>query len=369
MRIGILTFHSAHNYGAVLQAYALKSVLKKLYKDIDVNIIDYRNQAIDRKYKFKQELIIGKKDVLFPWRWKKIKERRDNIDYSQESWEKQWNNFEEFINAELLNRENNKNDFNNYDIIIFGSDQIWEKKATNGLDQVYFGGFQFAGQKISYAASMTGEVIEKEDEAFFKKYLLDFQALSVREQSIADSLACLLKKNVKVVLDPTLLLEKSDYNNIIDYNFVPCKKNYILAYYVSENQEMSLYVNKLAKKNNLEVVEIHYYDLPDLNKENQYSDLGPRQFLKCYAEASFVVTNSFHGTVFSIIFEKQFYCYYHNNNRVESLLKMFNIQDANRMKDGSLEIKKYIDYKVVSDRKNQLKEESINFLKNSIGDN
>lgn len=366
MKIGILTFHNAHNYGAVLQAYALKKFLKKKYTD--VSVIDYKNETLEQKYQLKQQLVVGKKDVVFPWRWKRVFDRKKKIDYSKEQWEIQWSSFEEFINTEILGESNDDVIFDNYDVIIFGSDQIWEKKITNGYDLIYFGAFRFNGKKISYAASMTDSIIEKKDEDLFKKYLYDFDALSVREESIANVLSKLLNKNVDTMIDPSFLLDKTEYNEIIDQEFIPNKDKYILAYYVSENKEMSEYVSELAKANEMKVVEIHYYDLPELDKTYQYSNLGPRQFLKCFKEADFVVTNSFHGTAFSIIYEKQFYTYYLNNNRVESLLKLYGINGNNQYKTKTMKLYKNIDYKAVSNYKTKLREKAMTYLENSIGE-
>lgn len=366
MNIGILTFHNAHNYGAVLQAYALKIFLQKKYSN--VSVINYKNETLEKKYQLNQHLIIGKKDVVFPWRWGEVYHRKKMLDYSQEQWKVQWYAFEEFVNAEILKDSSENVEFNNYDVIIFGSDQIWEKKATNGYDPIYFGAFRFGGKKISYAASMTDSFIEKKDIDFFKKYLSDFDELSVREETVANMLSKLLNKNVDVMIDPSFLIDKTDYYKIMDKEFVPCKDKYILAYFVSENKDMSAYVSKLARANNLKVVEIHYYDLPELDKTYQYSNLGPRQFLKCFEKADFVVTNSFHGTAFSIIFEKQFYTYYLKNNRVESLLKVFQIEDNNQFKTKAMVIDKNINYDEVFDIKRKLREKSLDYLVNSIGE-
>lgn len=366
MNIGILTFHNAHNYGAVLQAYALKKFLQKKYKN--VSVIDYKNETLNQKYQLNQQLIIGKKDIVFPWRWKKVFQRKKMMNYSRQQWEAQWYAFEEFINTEILGKTNNDVIFDNYDVIIFGSDQIWEKKATNGYDLIYFGAFRFNGKKISYAASMTDSIIEKKDVVFFKNYLSDFFKLSVREESVAKMLSELLNRTVDVMIDPSFLIDKTEYYEIMDKEFVPCKDKYILAYYVSENMDMSMYVRNLAKANNLKVVEIHYYDLPELDKTYQYSNLGPRQFLKCFEDAEFVVTNSFHGTAFSIIFEKQFYAYYLNNNRVESLLKLLKINDNNKFETKIMTLEKNINYKDVSNYILKLREKSLDYLVNGIGE-
>ena len=219
MRIGILTFHNAHNYGAVLQAYALKTLIKNM--GYDVKIINYRNEALKKVYSPKLNINITKRDLIFPTRWKSLIKQKMQNKFAQDEWSRQYLAFSKFINNVLLDGDTlevTKADLERetFDYLICGSDQIWNTWITNGLDPVYFLDFKTNAKKISYAASMPCELVNRDEREI--KYLKDniskFDYVSVREEELAKKLSEICKQSIEVTLDPSLLLDSKDYKKI-----------------------------------------------------------------------------------------------------------------------------------------------------------
>lgn len=174
MKIGILTFHNAHNYGAVMQAYALRSVLRR--SGHEAAILNYRNQAIDAHY-----------PKQLPFDRTEFSARR------QTDWNKQYRKFSRFIDHVLLEDQTAALGIEDLerlkmDCFICGSDQIWEPWLTNGLDRVYFLDFNTKARKISYGASKAAPVFSNLEKEYFREKLLQFEAVSVREESLATAL-------------------------------------------------------------------------------------------------------------------------------------------------------------------------------------
>ncbi|MDO5381701.1 MAG: polysaccharide pyruvyl transferase family protein [Eubacteriales bacterium] len=367
MRIGILTFHNAHNYGAVLQAYALKTWLEHNSK-YEVEIINYKNKVIQKKYNYSLVVYIGKKDLFFPWRWKILWDKLCFIKNAQKQWAVQWEKFDDFITDNLIidnDSEVSAGEWFDYDLIILGSDQIWEKKATLGYDKVYFGDIKTKAKIISYAASMSDINLNENDVMYIKNKLNKLDAISVREDTIQDFLINILNKDVFKVLDPTLLLDKCEYQKLSrKVNNMPYEK-YVLVYYVNEDKGLEQYIKKLKKNNCINIIEIHYYNKKKYNPVFQLSDVGPGEFLYLIDNASFVITNSFHGVAFSIIYNKNFYTYYKKNDRAESLMNVLGIYNRNQYIKESSSFDE-IDYIKVNNQIRELRKNSENFLKTNI---
>lgn len=363
MKIGILTFHSAHNYGAVLQAYALKRKLE-MYEQY-VEIIDYRNITIENNYNKKIKKKCCLKNIKRPKiLWKNLCFDL-NIKYAQPYWEKQWDEFSAFIKANLIKKDciQDANSIESYvkkfDILIVGSDQVWCSDLTGGLDPVYFLDFLYSGIRVSYAASMNRKKILDKEKQIIRYWLEKYDSISVREESLAKSIRE-LGYEVKTVVDPTLLLTAKDYLTIEKKRD---EDNYIFAYYVTEDSKMSRLAHDLSEKKNMKLYELHYYHKKNFDDSYQFSNLGPGDFLTMIKNASFVITNSFHGTAFSIIYHVAFYSY-GNNIRIYSLLKDLELLD--RM-GTSYEVKvEKIDWKLVDDKILSYRKSSEQFIKNVL---
>lgn len=356
--IGILTFHNAENYGAVLQAYALKNYLQKKESFSNVNIIDYKNPLVEFSYKYFNSLSFYKSKGI-----------RKFISFSLQLIHlpnkiKKKKIFRKF-NTEYLETKNSF--FNEYDIIIYGSDQIWNPIITNN-DLVYFGK-SFNGKKISYAASDGGE-LDITDDIF--TYLSDFSKISCREKSLADKL--LLKfSNISIVSDPVFLLSKDDWIN--NFSKKPLINNYILIYKIAENFDLEDEAIKFAKKFNKTIIQIVYSkSIKKIFSFNQkyISAITPNEFVGYFAFADYIFTTSFHGTAFSIILEKDFYTFTFDKRteRITDLLKEVGLENrfVDNLPEYNEERKYKIDYSVISDRKDKYVNKSKDFLKVALSE-
>lgn len=336
MKVGILTFHDAHNYGAVLQAFALKKYIQKL--GYEVSIINYHHETIPDGY-------------------------------PKENNEKRWEKFDKFI-KELIDYDTktyiNEQELEILDIDfwICGSDQIWNTEITRGFNKGFFLDFNTNGKKISYAVSMGIDELPKEQEEDFKNSINKLNKISVREETLQKYAKKFTDKEVEKVLDPTLLLEEKDYESLIlDNNY----GEYVLIYALGPDERLIKIANKIAKEKNVKIIELN-----DKKNENyfceQISDAGPDEFLTLIKNAKAIVTNSFHGTIFSIIFEKEFYTItrLNRNSRMKNILKIVDMEDRLIDKVEELEKIKVQDYKKAYYRLNVEKEKSKEFLNKAL---
>lgn len=315
MKVGILTFHDAHNYGAVLQAYALKKYIQKL--GYEVKIINYHHETIPDGY-------------------------------PKENNEKRWDKFNQFIqnlidNEEKVYTKEKELEKLDIDFWICGSDQIWNTEITRGFNKGFFLDFNTDGKKISYAVSMEIPNLPKEYEEQFKKSLNNLDEISVREGTLQKYAQEFTNKSVEKTLDPTLLLEEKDYDELILENKYG---EYVLIYELVSDDRLTEIANRISKQKGLKIIELN-----DKKKEKyfceQVSSAGPEEFLSLIKNAKAVITNSFHGTIFSIIFKKDFYTVTRLNrtSRMENILKIvemkdrliYHIEDLNKVKEQNFE--------------------------------
>jgi hypothetical protein len=233
------------------------------------------------------------------------------------------------------------------------------------MDPVYFGQFAPERVKISYAASVPDGTIPEAEKPYFKEYLKSISSISVREEKLAESLRTLTGRNVETVIDPTLLLERADYEPLLTKN--PRKtEDYILAYYVVESEVLQRCAKAASRLLNCELLEIHYKKTPTIKGENMILDAGPGEFLSCIRDAKLVMTNSFHGTVFSILFRKKFYSVYQQNGRIENLLEFLDLTDRHICREEEIRVEQEIDYTQSESRLAEYRRKSIGFLERAI---
>ena len=370
MKVGILTFHNAHNFGAVLQAYALKTCVTKLGHE--VRIVNYKNPKIQAVYPKYLPPKFTVKDIN-PKRWKQFIYDTVRGIYGQKEWAKRWNAFETFIATFLLEQDTKvwkaeelkKLDLDAY---LLGSDQIWSSFLMGALDPVYFGAFKTKEKMISYAASLANGMIPVEEEETFATLTKNLDVISVREEKLAENVRRITGRRVETTIDPTLLLEAKDYECLLPTQMrreLP-KQPYIFAYFVVEEQAVSDCAKALAEKLNLPLIELHCYHMPECSNENQYADFGPSEFLNYIKHAEYVVTNSFHGTVFSVLYQRKFYSVYKKNGRVDNLLSFLDIAYCHIEKPEQLDEKQKIDYEKVQEKLVAYRESSLCFLKNNL---
>lgn len=293
MKIGILTFHCAHNYGAVLQAYALQEYLRS--QGYEVRIIDYRPEALVSYYKlFNIRYCLSLKTFLSKVLLYPVAKKRAA-------------NFERFIRSQLhLERIAMDSSDNDFDVFVFGSDQIWNPKILRGFDPVYWGQFEAAKGRtlITYAASMGKTVLTLQEGEFIRNAISAFHALSVRELSLKQLLMPFIDKPITVVADPTLLLGSACWDKIaLKPRFA--QKPYVLVYQVVKDSDTWRIASHIAKQIGGEIVELKA--ALSLLHQSPYQCASPEDFVGYFKYATCVVTTSFHGTAFSVIFRKPFY--------------------------------------------------------------
>jgi len=366
-KIGILTFHNAHNYGAVLQAYALKTKLNRMGHE--ASVLNYRNKYIAKTYRKVLHIDFWKRDIL-PSRWGKVIREVRNVFYGLPEWQRQWKVFENFIGEKLLDGDNRQLSLEDVagkdcDVYVLGSDQIWARELTHGMDPAYFGQFAPEKKKISYAASVPNGSIPENEKPYFKEYLQSLSHISVREEKLAESIRELTGREVDTVIDPTLLLEREDYEALL-YKEPLKQGDYVFAYFVVENEILSRCAKKVAELLGCELVELHYKKTPQINGANMVFDAGPSEFLTYIRDAKMVVTNSFHGTVFSILFQKKFYSVYKENGRIENLLGFLGLSGRHITDETGISLGDEIDYGQSDGLLEEYRKRSVDFLVKSI---
>lgn len=365
-KIDIITFHSAHNYGAMLQVYALEKVLQDM--EYNVEIINYRNKTIEKNYK----IIKINKDSF----QKELKSIISNIIYFIKNF-KRYKNFNNFMNEKLslsipyYSEEELKNNPPKADIYITGSDQVWNKDITTELGDSYTLNFgQDNVKRISYAASIGNKNIENKDIDEFKRKISKIDYISVREEDGKKALSKIIDKEIEVVLDPTLLLTQLQWDKEIGEKKQE-KEKYILAYVVEENEEYFKIVNYLSQKTGLKIIHLGKRNKGYRNiLKNAYTE-GPFEFVNLIKNAEYVITTSFHATVFSIIYNKKFFIVPHSktSSRVTNLLEKLEIKD--RIYSTFENFKKIdytfeTDYNKVKEKLEKERKKSLDFLKGAI---
>lgn len=327
-KIGTLTFHMAHNFGAMLQAYALQRAISRLGGDCE--IIDYRFPYIDqwsglRTYK---ELC---KEVGFlkaPFRFLRLCYRHFRRPCSPMR-----KKFDAFMRSMKLSRTTyfSKEQLKSakYDFIVTGSDQIWNPDLTNGPAEEYFGRcFDLSRTRlISYAASNGKNCLPPEHADMMLHWLRDYKALGIREKSFADNLHDNYGLQTLAVPDPVFLLSAEEWRDLANKADTRIREPYLLLYAFQVDSSIYDLARQIASERNLKLVSIQYKYDDSLSDMIQLTDCGPLDFISLFSGADFVCTSSFHGNAFAIIFEKKFLCVGHPlySQRNRDMLAMFNL--------------------------------------------
>jgi hypothetical protein len=367
MKIGILTFHFAHNYGAMLQSYALSTVLRM--HGYDAEIIDYRVSYIYdiyERFSFKglYDFYLRHGENKLIATLKSIKNYRKKRHKDQK-----WYKFENFLTNILVKsiRIYTIDTINkmSYDVLFFGSDQIWNDSLTGNLDPCYFGvGLKKSIKKISYAASTGHNTISVDKWNVFSEYIKNLDIISVREEGFSEYLSQHLVSNC-LVADPIFLLNESDWDEIA---IVPNQNDYILTYSFSEGPLFFENAYRFSKKLQKGLVCITYKKMDLPSDVIQINNCGPQEFLGFFKNSDIVLTNSFHGTAFSILYNKQFVCVapQKRRERVESLVKRFGLVDCLIEENDVFDDIPTIDYHSVNLILSQYRKNSLNFIFNSL---
>lgn len=324
-KIGILTFQGSINYGASLQCTALSYVISNLGHD--VSIINYNPEYARRGWavlqnpfyfasikettpeRIKEILRISKSNIRF---FQRLLKKRAFTKY----WERYYRLTEPCNNSSDIKRIAKR-----FDVIVCGSDQIWNSECTGGkIDKAYF----FADcptKKVAYAPSF-GSLKEKEYLIKCKSFLDSFSAISVREDSSRLQLDEIGVKNVRNVLDPTLLVTKKEWENLFPIHYKN-PKHYILVYTLDYSQDLVEVLNKILYKSRYDVVDVSSNSSHLGCKYIKMRSASPDRFFSLIQDSDLVLTNSFHATVFSIILQKKFVSFSRKGmeSRIFDLLK------------------------------------------------
>lgn len=356
MKIGILTYHRSHNYGALLQAVATRIVLQKMGHD--VSYVDYFPPYHKKMYSF--FIWENFRGLNFKGKFLYILCRIKEYPFRK----KRFDNFVSFINKEI--EPYCKPLSEQYDIVVYGSDQIWRIQDELGdFNPIYFGAGELCATKhISYAASMGVMELSDKQKWRLKDLVGHLDSISVREKSLKSLLESMGVKNVCQTLDPTLLLTAEEWERIIPSNLIT-EKGYVLLYDLIKGSFDVGAVKKFASERNLKVIELVGIANRRNSKVLRTTD-GPYQFLNLVRNADFVFTSSFHGLVFSLIFNKQFFAAYKKNkSRAESLLTLLGLKD-HLIESGLSQLPYYnnINYPIVNEAILKNSECSLQFLYN-----
>lgn len=358
MKIGIFTFHCAQNYGAVLQAYGLQEYL--ISQGHDVYIIDYRPDYLIAPYK----IFSFKKDGRIPGFYAFLREV-----LTAPIRLKRTLSFRKFVNKNLrlYKLDLNQKD-NDFEAFIYGSDQIWNPKLTGGFDAVYFGRIPAAKDKllISYAASV-GDVsqLTDADKAYLKESLRNFSNISVRERELKDLLDREIGVASTCVCDPVLLAGRDVYDSISKQS-KRFTQDYILLFQLEViNDFIRSFTRKVANTLNEDLIEvISRRESRDLAIRQSLSPENFVTYVKC---SSHVITTSFHGTVFSLLYNKPFYTIKVNeyiDARAENLLTELGLES--RLVDIGEECNWEMNFNDIQSRMDIYVKKSSKFLSSSL---
>lgn len=372
MRIGIITFfHKSTNYGGVLQAYALckylndrghlamqiqyvpevskisaaSSTSRELWKKVYTRIEKKLNQKKNKQIKKRMETAFCK--------------FRDSVPHTER----------EYTKADIHEAK--------FDAFIAGSDQIWNPIWHDSSYLLSF--VENDAIKLSYAASMGVSSLDKEQEKIFTKYLVDFKDISVREQAASEALSPLLDQEVQVSVDPTLLLSAQEWDALATEQKI--KDPYVFLYFLGDDINARKSAEKFAKAKGLKIVMIPdllgtYRKIDRKIKGERITDAAPGDFISLIKHADYVITDSFHACVFSLLYHKEFFAFQRTGSmemgsRIRNLTALFSCTERFCAKRDEMETEYLLslpalDYEKQFDLFLQEKQKSMEYLDSNL---
>lgn len=345
-KIGLLSVYN-HNYGSILQAYAMQTVLKDAGNKVEILL--YKKTDLIKQ--IKRLLYLPLLEATVKMKWKTLyccffhREIYRRVLSSRETA------FSNFIHDNIefsrvyAGREDLKNGAKNYDCFVLGSDQVWNPMNLGG-DFYTMTFIPDDKMKITYASSFGVAKIPENQKAQTKEYLKRIDYISVRESDGVRIVKELTGRKVQQVVDPTILIDRAVWDKKKGDRII--QENYIFCYFISPNPAYRIFALRLAQKTGLKLVVIPHVD-EYVKADQGFGDIvpesvGPLQFVNLVSDASYVCTDSFHGSVFSTLYERPFFtfCRYSangadsTNSRLYSYLKMIGME--NRMYKADHEI-------------------------------
>lgn len=372
--ICLVTWYNSINYGTCIQCYALSKFLSM--QGYNVYIPDTYRYYYGLKHLI-ETLNVIKTKVIFKLKNPNKINKDDNMPLDiREGYKKRRQKNTEFAYKynQIININSNKkfmDIINSTDFFVTGSDQIWNPRYCA---PPFLLSFAQKGKKLSYASSIGVSVIPADRKKMYKKYLKSFDSISVREKTARNALNAIFDKDEKrpdinIVLDPSFLLDKLQWNEIADNSGLPEGK-YLFCYFIGDCNKWEKYIKAFADKYSLKI----YYALSESNVLPHIgeirADIGVRDFIAFIENAEYVITDSFHAVVLSIIFNKNFVVYRRfsdnsilsQNSRIFDILSEFKLMDRLVENDITDKISYDIDYSEVNLILDKRKKDSINYL-------
>lgn len=331
MQIRTITCHDVYNHGASLQAYALQTYLESIGHIVE--IIDYKPDYLSKHYllwsvdnPFYDKPIIKQLYLALklPGRLLALKRKRKFDVFTK--------NYLKLTSKRYHSNEELKVNPPSADVYIAGSDQIWNTLFQNGRDAAFY--LDFApktSKRISYAASFATEDVMEEYIPFVRKMLKNFDRISIREHCSLPLLASLGRQDGEAVCDPVFLLSRKEWETL--FPKVLHSEPYLLVYDTEHSEMIKTIAQQIARQRNLKIYNVSGFRLRYVDKDRWAS--SPIDFVQLIHDAAYVVSNSFHATAFSIIFERDF-CVVNRsegiNERMKSLLQRYGM--AERLVSG-----------------------------------
>lgn len=381
MKIGILTlFHGNYNWGGVLQGYALKNLLEERYNaQTDILLYGFgRNVIYDSK--IRQLLQYNPKEIINKFIGKVTRNNEGSY------LEKRRKCFDDFMNENITNATIYSDDTlaevaDEYDCLISGSDQVWNPNVGKaGFFQTMISSEKC--KKVAYAASIARDDLTKYEQEKMLPLIADFDAVSVRERTAKKFLDKYMGGKTKIteVLDPVLMLTQNKWDDVAQKSSLQVSEKYALAFFFSESIDYRKEIQKYCDKNGMKLLFIPFArnefiksDL--LGNDEKMFDVGPYDFVKLFANAECIFTDSFHGCVFSLVFHKKV-CVFERDkqNKVSKNSRLYDLLDkfelSNRLIKNPANITKVMKQNVDFDRIDKLhskyKESSLQFLDDAI---
>ncbi len=382
MKVGIITmFYKSINYGGVLQAYALTKHLNNL-DGIDARQICY--ERVPERHTAKRILKVFNIVKLFRYVKSKINGilNKKSRQYVLDSLSKKSAPFRSFAEKyvpktnDIYTQHTIASCVDDFDTFIVGSDQVWNVKF---YDEVYR--MEFVPEKkfkMSYAAGVSSASLTKDQQNQFRDSLKSYKAISVREKDAVATLSPLTNLQVEWVLDPTLLLTSKEWDEICAERKI--KEKYVFCYFLGKLSLPSAQIMEFASKRNLKVVTLPFLTWNDSLDSDfgdyKIYDADPADFISLIKHAEFVFTDSFHATVFSHLYQKNFFIFNRAefkemSDRIYSLTSLFDTRDRfcdtdEKISLDYIENLSPVNYEKGFPKFDSMKEKSINFLAESL---
>lgn len=377
-RIGIITIVEVNNYGAELQAFALQKKLELL--GYDAELIDYpfyKNKKHVRTKSSKPWKALNLKARLKEFLYPYLVRAKNLADYKSAS--KRSEKYKQFHLKHTRFSEKCYATVDSlycadlpYDVCIIGSDQVWNPRSNTNLDPYFL---TFAGdaiKRISYASSFGVSAIPADLKEHYAERLQGLHQISVREAPAVDLVRELSGRKALHVLDPTLLLSEREWINYLEEPAL--SEPYILIYALSATDYIMRMASHLKKLTGYKIVRI----AKDASSRNVHdnihnvTDAGPSEYLGWFHRAAMIITDSFHGTAFSVNFNRPFFTivptHKTNNSRQQSLLGLLHLQNRiipeDRIFPSATDIP--VDFQQANFLLKKEKEASVNYLRNAI---